>query len=120
MTQYSIRETVNDDFLLLCGKLPIADEPIKAWTVIYDGDIACIGSLAKKEGKWILNSDFNPLIKHSAITVFRISCYIMQKALEYEKDIYAYGKITPDKYLLKLGFRFIGTIDELGLGVYRT
>jgi hypothetical protein len=44
----------------------------------------------------------------------------MEKALEYEKDIYAYGKITPDKYLLKLGFRFIGTIDELGLGVYRT
>jgi hypothetical protein len=119
MTQYSIRDTVDDDFLLICGKVPQADS-IKAWTVICDGDIACIGSLAKTNGLCILNSDFNQNMTHSALSIFRISCYIVEEALKYEKDIYAYGKITPDKYLLKLGFRFIGTIDELGLGVYRT
>jgi hypothetical protein len=116
MTRYEIRDTTDNDFLAICGKVPKADS-IRAWTVLCDGELACIGSLAKTNGLCILNSDFNPAIKHTAITVFRISCYIVEEALKYEKDIIAYGDVKPSKYLLKLGFRYINAQENLG--VYR-
>jgi hypothetical protein len=114
MTQYNIRETVDDDFLLICGKVPQADS-IKAWTVLCDNEIACIGSLAKTNGLCILNSDFNKNISHSAISIFRISCYIVEEALKYEKDIIAYGDVNSSKYLLKLGFKYINAQGNLGV-----
>lgn len=114
MTQYSIRDTVDSDFISVCGKVPDASI-IKAWTVLRDDEIACIGSLIDVNGLHILNSDFNNNIKHSALSIFRISCYIVEEALKYSQDIIAYGDSKPSKYLLKLGFTYVSVQDNLGV-----
>ncbi len=116
MTQYNIRETVNGDFLAVCGKIPQADI-IRAWTVLRDSEVACIGSLISVNGVTILNSDFNKNISHSSLSIFRISCYIVEEALKCGKNIIAYGDVNPSKYLLKLGFMYVGA--QGNLGVYR-
>ena len=117
MTQYSIRKTVDDDFLLICGKVP-QDFTIKKWTVLCDGEVACVATLIKVEELCILNSDFNSNMTHSAISVFRISCYIVEEALKYAKDIIAYGDVKPSKYLQKLGFNFLRVHEDVPVGIY--
>ncbi len=114
MTLYRVKDLTFNDFFYFYGRF-CDDCVIDGWTVWLNDDIVCIATLIYDNGVYILSSDFNSNIKHSAITTYRISCFIVEKALKYSKNIIAYGDINPSKYLLKLGFQYIGTQGDKGV-----
>lgn len=99
---YSIRPSTQDDFIVFYGHPPL--QSCRAWTVIYDGDIAGIAGVTISRDALVFFSNINPDREYPKATIYKIGCYITERVAEMKKPVIAIGTKESHNFLTRLGF----------------
>lgn len=125
---YVIREATAEDIEALCGDYQITE----ALAIDYDNALACVSGVVHEHGYYRLFQNIANNRQYPKCFVFRVSCYVVEYFNKKYQPIICYtglegsissnaacNEIQPksDKYLRKLGFYPLGTLE--GLGVYQ-
>lgn len=106
MAEYSVRPSTLQDFMLFYGKLP--EQTCRAWTVIYDNDIAAIGGVTISRKGLVLFSDMNTEQDYPKMAIFKVASYIVDQVAKMDKPVWAVSTTENQRFLEALGFIYNG------------
>lgn len=108
--RYEIRPSVAEDFLAFYGSLP--QKSCRAWTVIYDGDIAAIAGVTISRDALMFFSDIAPDREYPASTIYKVGCFVTERVHEMGLPVMAIGDDDSHNFLTRLGFYEVGCYND--------
>lgn len=109
MKRYSIRPATTEDFVLFKGNAP--QHTCRAWTVIYDDDIACIAGVTINRDNLVFFSEMNTEHDYPPSAIFKVACYIVEEVSKMGMPVVAQGEPESRNFLERLGFIHTGNYE---------